>query len=78
MIFHKQVTTAAAAVQSLNCVHLFLTPWTAALQASLSFTISQSLLKFMSNESVMPSDYIILLSPSSSGLNLSQHQGFVQ
>ena len=78
MIFHKQVTTAAAAAQSLNCVQLFLTPWTAALQASLSFTISQSLLKFMSNESVMPSDYIILLSPSSSGLNLSQHQGFVQ
>ena len=37
-------------VQSLNCVPLFATPWTAAHQASLSFTISQSLLKLMSVE----------------------------
>ena len=40
-----------------------MTPWNAAHQASLSFTISQSLLKFMSNESVMPSNYIILCHP---------------
>ena len=48
------------AVQSLTCVWLFTTPWTAARQASLSFTISQSLLKLMSVESVMPSNYYIL------------------
>ena len=42
-------------VQSLSCVHLFATPWTAACQASLSFTISWSLLKLMSIELVMPS-----------------------
>ena len=39
---------------------LFVTPWTAAHQASLSFTISQSLLRFVSIESVMPSNYLIL------------------
>ena len=39
------------------------TPWTAAPQASLSFTISQSLFKLMSIESVMPSNYLILCSP---------------
>ena len=50
-------------VQSLNCVQLFLTPWTAACQASLSFTISQSLLKLMSIESVMPSNHLILSHP---------------
>ena len=43
-------------VQSLSHVQLFVTPWIAALQASLSFTISQSLLKLMSLESVMPSN----------------------
>ena len=41
----------------------FATPWTAARQASLSITISQSLLKFMSTESVMPSNYLILCCP---------------
>ena len=40
---------------SLSCVQLFVTPWTSARQVSLSFTISQSLLKLMSNELVMPS-----------------------
>ena len=43
-------------VQSLSHVLLFATPWTAACQASLSFTISQRLLKLMSIELVMPSD----------------------
>ena len=47
-------------VQSLSCVWLFATPWTAAHQASLSFTISWSLLKLMSIESVMPSNHRIL------------------
>ena len=47
-------------VQPLSCVRLFATPWTAACQPSLSFTISQSLLKLMSIESVMPSNHLIL------------------
>ena len=42
---------------------LFATPWTSACQVSLSFTISQSLLKFMSIESVMPSNHLNLCSP---------------
>ena len=50
-------------VQSLSCVRLFATPWTAACQASLSFTISWSLLKLMSTESVMPSNCLILCCP---------------
>ena len=47
-------------VQSLSCVRLFVTPWTAAHQASLSITNSWSLLKLMSIESVMPSNSLIL------------------
>ena len=50
-------------VQQFNCVQLFATPWTAAHQASLSFTITQSLLKLMSIESVMPSNHLILCRP---------------
>ena len=50
-------------VQSLSCVQLFVTPWTAALQASLSFTASHSLLKLMSIELVMPSNHLILCRP---------------
>ena len=46
-------------VQSLSRLRLFATPWTAAHQASLSFTISQSLLRLMSIESVMPSNHLI-------------------
>ena len=46
--------------QSLNHVQYFATPWTAACQASLSFTISPGLLKLMSIESVMPSNRLIL------------------
>ena len=46
-----------------SCVQFFVTPWTAALKASLSFTISQNLLKLMSIESVMPSYYVILCHP---------------
>ena len=53
----------------------FVTPWTAACQASLSFTISQNLLKLKSIESVMPSNCLILSSPSPAALSLSQHQG---
>ena len=50
-------------VQSLSCVWLFTIPCTAACQASLSFTISQSLLKLMSIESMMPSNHLILCHP---------------
>ena len=50
-------------VQSLSHVQLFVTPQTAAHQASLSFTISQSLLKLMSIEPVMPSNHFILSCP---------------
>ena len=49
-----------SSVQSLSCVHLSVTPWTAARQASLSITDSWSLLKVMSIESVMPSKHLIL------------------
>ena len=50
-------------VQSLSRVQLSVTPWTAALQASLSITNSQSSLKLMSMESVMPSNHLILCCP---------------
>ena len=52
-----------SSVQSLSHVRFFATPWTAAHQASLSFTISWSLLKLMSIESVMPSNHRILCHP---------------
>ena len=50
-------------VQLLSHVQLFTTPWTTAHQASLSFTISQSLLKLMSIEPMMPSNHLILQHP---------------
>ena len=50
-------------VQSLSRVQLFVTPWTAASQISLSITNSQNLLKLMSIESVKPSSYLILCHP---------------
>ena len=50
-------------VQSLSHVQLFVTPWTVACQASLSFTISWSLLKLLSIELVMPSSRLILCHP---------------
>ena len=53
-------------IQSLNHVQLFATPWTAAFQASLSFTISQRLLKLMAIVSVMPSNHLVLIVPFSS------------
>ena len=52
-----------SSVQSLSRVQLFATPWTAALQASLSITNSRSLLKLISIESVMPSNHLILCRP---------------
>ena len=50
-------------VQSLSRVQLFVTPSTEAYQASLSFTVSQSLLKLMSIELVMPSNHLIFCHP---------------
>ena len=55
----KQISS----VQSLSCVQLFATPWTAAHQASLSITNSRSLLKLISIKSVMPSNHLILCHP---------------
>ena len=60
----SDMTEAAfAAVQSLSRVQLFATPWTAACQTSLSITNSQSLLKFLFIELVMPSNHLILCHP---------------
>ena len=64
-----QLKIPVSSVQSLSRVQLFATPWTAARQASLSITNSQSLLRLMSIESVMPSNHLIhccplLLQPS--------------
>ena len=63
--------------QSLSHVQLFVTPWTAAWQASMSITNSQSLLKLMCIELVIPSNHFILSSPSPA-FNHSQHQGLFQ
>ena len=52
-----------SSVQSLSCVRLFVTPWTAARQASLSITTSWSLLKLIFIMSVMASNYLILCCP---------------
>ena len=59
----RWLSTECFAVRLLSWVWLFATPWTAACQAPLSFTISQSLLKFMSVESVMPFNHHILCRP---------------
>ena len=56
-------STLVIVVWLLSCVYLSVTPWTAACQASLSLTISLSLLKLMSIESVMPSNHLILCCP---------------
>ena len=67
-----------SSVQSLSRVWLFATSEIAARQASLSFTISQSLLKLTYIESVMPSSHLILSSPSPPAPNPSQHQSLFQ
>ena len=59
----NQLLQMDSSVQSLSRVCLFTSPWTAARQASLSITNSQSLLKLMSIESVMPSNHLILCRP---------------
>ena len=62
-IHHPFFLFAAVVVQLLSHVQLVVNPWTAALQASLPFTISQSVLKFISIESVMPSNHLVLCHP---------------
>ena len=69
---------ALCSVQSLSHVQLCAAPWTVAHQASLSIANSWSLLKLMSTELVMPSSHLILLFPSLSAPNPSQHQGLFQ
>ena len=59
----KNSFSVVVGVQSLSLVWLFVTPWTAACQVSLSFTISWSLLRFMSIESMMLSNRLILCCP---------------
>ena len=63
---------------SLSHIWLFATQWTAAHQASLSFTISQSLLKLMSIKPVKPLNHFIPSSLSPPIFNLSQHQGLFE
>ena len=58
-----QADSLPSVVQSLSQAQLFVTPWTIARQTSLSFTISWSLLKLMSIESVMPSNHFVLCRP---------------
>ena len=60
---HTHLRQPVVAIQSLSCFGHFTTPWTAARQASLSFTISWSLLKLMSIESVVPFDHLGLCGP---------------
>ena len=77
--FHFLFSVARACillvVQPLSCVQLSATPWTTAYQASLSFTIYQSLLKLLSIELVMPSNRLTVCHPLLLALNLSQNQG---
>ena len=67
-----------SSVQSHSCVQLFATPWTAAHQASLSITNSQSLLKLIHWVGDAIQTFHPLSSPSPPALNLFQHQGFFQ
>ena len=62
-MMNSRSTYQFSSVQSLSRVQLFVTPWTAACQASLSITNSWSLLKLMSIELVMPSNHLILCRP---------------
>ena len=61
--YFKSLWCYLVVVQLLSCVQLFATPWTAALQASLSSAVSRSLLKLIAIESVMPSNHLILCRP---------------
>ena len=58
-----QICRSISSVWLLSCVRLFVTPWTAAHQASVSVKNSRSLVKLMTIESVMPSNHLILCRP---------------
>ena len=63
LLYSKVTQLCFVVVQSLSCVQLLVTPWTAAHQAPLSFIISQSLLRFTAIELMMPSNHLILHCP---------------
>ena len=65
-----------SSAQLLSRVQLFVTPWTAECQASLTITNSQRLLKLMSIKSVMPSKHLIIFTPFSSCLQSSPSSEF--
>ena len=71
---HFKYKDTYQSVQSLSHVRLFAATWTAAHQASLSITNSQSLLKLMSIKSAMSSNHLILSSLSPPAFNLSKHR----
>ena len=77
-LYGRFMLTRTVVVQLLSCVQLFVTPWTAARQASLSFTISWSPPKLVHRvgDAIQPSHP--LSSPSPHTFNLSQHQGLFQ
>ena len=77
-VYIDKYSEITSSVQSISHVSLFVTPQTAAHQASLSITNSRSLLKLMSIESVAIQPSHPLLSPSPPALNPSQHQGLFQ
>ena len=76
--YHFTVFSQFNSVQSLSCVQLLATPWTAARQASLSITNSWSLLKLLSIESVMPSSHSSSVFPFSCGVQSFPASGSFQ
>ena len=74
----RGISVDVVVVQLLSLVQLLATPWTVACQALLSFIITQSLLKLMSIESMMPSNHLIFSLLPSLALILAQHQGLFQ
>ena len=77
-IFSPFLPFVVVVVLSLSSVHLFVTLGTEACQASLSFTISCSLLKLMSIQLVMPTNHLILCRPLLLPSIFPQHQGLFQ
>ena len=75
---HLKQNIQVVVVQSLSRVQLFATPWTAACQAPLSSTVSQSLLRYMYIESVMLSNILSSAIPSPFAFNIFQHQNLFQ
>ena len=78
LLQEEKVGVCLSSIQLLSHIRLFVTPWTAARQASLSITSYWSLLKLMSIELLMPSNRRILCHPSPPAFNLSQRQGLFQ